>query len=572
MLSRALAPDAEALLEHAPCGYVVADDAGRVLWANATLLGWLRLGDLVGQPLESLLAPGPRAVWRTLHLPLLLRGRTLQGLALELVGNGLKVPALVGARSLATPSGGCALHLTILEAGDRRAFEAALVTARDEAERSARRAVALQRVSAACAGATSPEQLHRLVLEAVGEAWGASDVALWLPHGGHLSVLAPRGSRGPAGPPAVNQLALRTGRPVLRDGIFAVPFGYDGDLAVLSVASGLAQPLTQDDAAAMETTAVLLEQAYAGADLYRELRETEERFRLTFDNAPLGVALVNLDGSWLRVNAPLCDIVGWSKPELLARTFQEITHPDDLDADLELLASLVEGAIDAYRLEKRYLRADGSVVHVEISVALADNEHGEPQHFIAHVQDISERLAAQQQLQEANDRLAEAATHDALTGLPNRRVLAERLEQALDRSARHGGEVGVLFCDLDRFKAVNDRAGHQVGDQVLAEVARRIRALLRPTDTVARVGGDEFVVLLEDPRGDEPSGAVAPGSGARAVAERIRRAVERPVEAGGSSYSVGVSVGIASASPGDDAEQVLSSADRAMYAAKRATR
>jgi two-component system, chemotaxis family, sensor kinase Cph1 len=173
-------------------------------------------------------------------------------------------------------------------------------------------------------------------------------------------------------------------------------------------------------------------------------------------------------------------------------------------------------------------------------------------------------------LHEAEAQLARLATQDALTGLPNQRLLVDLINSALGRAPRHGHEVAILFCDLDDFKRINDTAGHAAGDAVLIEVSRRITSLLRAGDSVARVGGDEFVVLLEDVKGIstglKPSD---PHRAALTVAERIKAELIRPIHHDGHDHTISVSIGITFAAPGCQTEQLLREADIAMYRAKQ---
>ncbi len=201
-------------------------------------------------------------------------------------------------------------------------------------------------------------------------------------------------------------------------------------------------------------------------------REAEQRFRLAFEQAAIGMALVAPDGRFLRVNRALCDLVGYPSETLLTKTFQEITHPEDLDLDLELVRQMLAGERRAYAMEKRYFHADGHTVWVLLSVSLVRGDDDEPRYFISQIQDVSERKQLEQ-------RLTFLADHDEMTGLPNRRRLGEELERAVAFARRYEHPGALLILDLDNFKRVNDTLGHHVGDSLVREVAGRLRGRLR---------------------------------------------------------------------------------------------
>jgi diguanylate cyclase (GGDEF)-like protein/PAS domain S-box-containing protein len=283
-----------------------------------------------------------------------------------------------------------------------------------------------------------------------------------------------------------------------------------------------------------------------------ELREAEERFRNAFDQAPIGKALVSTDGHFTRVNAALCRITGYSEGDLLGTTFQALTHPDDLGADLDQLQRVLAGESESYEMEKRYRHADGHYIWALLSVSLVRGEAGVPLYFVSQIQDISEqKLDA--------ERLTAMTLHDPLTGLANRVLFADRLAHAVERGRRSKERIAVLFIDFDRFKAVNDSLGHAAGDELLRQAAGRMRRAVRPADTIARLGGDEFTVLCEDlGRVDDASW----------VASRVSEELERPFLVFGTQRSIGVSIGIAVAASHDTAETVLAKADAAMYRSK----
>ncbi len=305
-------------------------------------------------------------------------------------------------------------------------------------------------------------------------------------------------------------------------------------------------------------------------DAERQLRESEQGARLAFLHAPIGKAIVGLDGLFREVNPALCRFTGYPQEVLLALTFQQITHPDDLDADMAQLAQLVGGEIDSYAMEKRYITADGHVVWALLTVGLVVADDGDPMYFISQIQDITDRKAREIATAEANAiaaaQLEHAATHDALTGLPNRRLVEQRLSDLLDpadrRVATHG--IAVLFCDLDGFKSVNDDFGHDTGDNVLSEAAGRLTAAARFGDTVGRLGGDELVVVMGTRVGEDAQLLSA------TVAQRICTAFTAPFGAPELDLSITVSIGIALSDDGVTSAELLRNADTAMYAAKRA--
>jgi len=280
-----------------------------------------------------------------------------------------------------------------------------------------------------------------------------------------------------------------------------------------------------------------------------------EWHRHAFERATVGIAIVGLDGRFLRVNNALAEMLGYSSATLIGRTFQQITHPDDLETDLEAVRATLAGEHDSYVLEKRYLHRAGHALWIMLSVSLVRDAAGEPDFFIAQVTDITERKRVEEQL-------LHQAFHDPLTGLPNRALFADRVEHALARISRSGDPVAVLFLDLDNFKVINDSLGHRAGDQLLVTMAQRLQGCVRPGDTVARLGGDEFTVLLE---------------GINGIADAIRVA-QRIAEQSLTLYSIGdrqvavtASVGIALSSPDtlETSDELLRNADTAMYEAKR---
>jgi diguanylate cyclase (GGDEF)-like protein/PAS domain S-box-containing protein len=252
----------------------------------------------------------------------------------------------------------------------------------------------------------------------------------------------------------------------------------------------------------------------------------------------------------------MCEIVGYSSGELLSRRFQDVTHPDDVDADVANLQAVLDGRTASYQMEKRYVRADGTDVWTLLAVSLVRDGAGQPLHFVAQIQDISQRRHLEAELRRLADR-------DDLTGLYNRRFFTRQLAHQLRRTRRYGEDAAVLLVDLDGFKRVNDTLGHHAGDELLRHVARVLNTRLRESDIVARLGGDEFAVLLP----------LATAERAHQAAELLERELRKsPIEVEGAVLTAGASIGVAELTPDLEAEDALRLADRAMYAVKRGRR
>jgi diguanylate cyclase (GGDEF)-like protein/PAS domain S-box-containing protein len=282
------------------------------------------------------------------------------------------------------------------------------------------------------------------------------------------------------------------------------------------------------------------------------LQESEEFFRLTFSQAAVGIVLLGPDGRLLRVNGKMAQILGYTEIELLQRFFQQLTHVDDLPDELTLVKRLRDGEISDYQRERRLLRRDGTPIWVNVSVSTMRDAYGN-QRFISVVEDISRRKGAE-------EALLRVINHDALTGLPNRVLLQDRLERAITHAHRAGSQVAVMFIDLDRFKHVNDTLGHDAGDQLIVEIARRLAGSLRESDTVARQGGDEFVVVLPEMSGE---------TDAARVARKLLDNLFQPLLLCGQEVFPTGSIGIAMyPRDGTDSATLLKCADSAMYGSK----
>lgn len=282
-------------------------------------------------------------------------------------------------------------------------------------------------------------------------------------------------------------------------------------------------------------------------------REASTHFETAFADAPIGMALVALDGRWLKVNRTLCELTGYAESDLLERTFQDITHPEDLDTDLAHVQRLLAGEADRYAMEKRYFTAAGYPVWVNLSVSIVRDQEKRPLHFICHIEDISARRDLQA-------RLRRLADHDSLTELCNRRRFEEELHRQLARCRRYGEQAALLMIDLDGFKAINDTHGHSAGDDMLKAVARALSSSIRESDSIARIGGDEFAVIMAN---------VAPEN-VSLVAHKLRMVVlATEITVAGERVRVDASIG---AEPIDahtsDEQAVMAKADAAMYRVK----
>ncbi|MEB2398569.1 EAL domain-containing protein [Parapusillimonas granuli] len=287
-----------------------------------------------------------------------------------------------------------------------------------------------------------------------------------------------------------------------------------------------------------------------------QLAEIEDRYRMTFDYAAVGLAQTMPDGRLSRVNAKFCEILGYRPEELLGRRMAEFAHPEEKASAHAMVASVLAGKLEGYRRERRYLHKDGHIVWAGVTVScLMDG--GLRMGLVLVLEDISQRKLMEQEL-------AMLACQDPLTQLPNRVLLQDRLAHELRRAEQNGSAVAVMYIDLDRFKNANDSLGHKAGDAVLVEVARRLQALAGAADTVARPGGDEFVMVMPD---------VATEDGVARRAQAILASLSRVIRFDDGEFYTGASIGIALfPADGDNGEAMLKHADAAMYRAKECGR
>lgn len=288
------------------------------------------------------------------------------------------------------------------------------------------------------------------------------------------------------------------------------------------------------------------------------LQESEKRFHSTFVSAPIGMAIVSLDGHFTQVNEALANILGYSVKQLQRKTFQQITHPDDLRSDILQFEQLRDGLIKNYQMEKRYIHKKGNLIWVLLSVSVVRDAANKALYFISQVQDITERKFLM-------DKLSLQARLDYLTNLSNRRHFMEQADAELQRARRYQNPLALLMIDIDHFKTINDNYGHKTGDLVLQKLSAMLIDSLRQVDIVGRIGGEEFAILLPESKLEN----------AVEVAERLRVQVANTKLAleSGQLVRFTVSIGVALLDKPDiNLDTLFSSADEALYQAKNTGR
>ena len=284
------------------------------------------------------------------------------------------------------------------------------------------------------------------------------------------------------------------------------------------------------------------------------LQESEARFRSSFDYATVGMALVSPGGQWLQVNQSLRELLGREESELLGSEYQAVVDKSDLSELETKIKGLVSGEFPACQMEVRLVRPDEKEVWALLSASTAADAQNSVKHLIFQTQDVTLRKMAE-------EKLRYDASHDVLTGLPNRASYTKLLQNALKKNKEQEGKLlAVLFLDLDGFKLVNDSLGHVVGDELLKNTAGRLLECVREDDTVARLGGDEFTILLED---------LPDITQAVRVAERIKQRLTEPFFLAEQEIFIGTSIGIATSEISyDESCGILRDSDAVLYQAK----
>jgi diguanylate cyclase (GGDEF)-like protein/PAS domain S-box-containing protein len=448
-------------------------------------------------------------------------------------------------------------------------------------ERVVARERALRHAGLALVGATGLDEIYSATIEAVQSLVGRA-VAVWVvdvrDDGYHIVASSDGSGADPApldvlaaawiGRRAANGSApLAEAPPELRAALGIADHAVTpDDRLVLSRLSGRSEShgyvvvdVTKSDVAllmpALEAlgsqVALAASSAILSEDLHR--RQSEARFRSLVAHSSDLITVLAAGGEISYLSPSVERLLGYGADELHGTSFLSLVAA----ADRGRIARVLEPSgpeVDSHTLECALVHRDGTELEFEVRHSnLIDDEH--IRGIVLNSRDISERKAFERQL-------AHQAFHDSVTGLANRALFADRVAHALSRRSEERTPIGVMFIDLDDFKTINDSLGHPVGDSVLRQVGERVNAALRPTDTAARFGGDEFAVLLEDIEGTQH---------AADIAERLKEAIERPVTAEGKELFVRASIGICLTRPGEatSPEDLLRNADVAMYMAKR---
>lgn len=456
---------------------------------------------------------------------------------------------------------------------DRDHVLAGLRVALAAVERRARQLGGVEAAGRELALAESAPKALDAIAAILAERFGYDHVAIYLGDGSALNAVARRGDEGRA--PTLDGAAGIVGRvarrraPELLSDVLADPDYVASDpavrseicapllegeylLGVLDVQSSSQDRLDETDLAAVLAVADRLTGAIALGFQRQQLVDEKDFIAAILDSVGAIVIVVGADGRLARYNTATSVVSGYSPAEIDARGSLDFLVPPEQREEVIAALDRLQAGEPAARRENEWLRKDGSRRHIAWSNTAVLDDDGVARYTIATGIDITDR-------KNLEDELAHLALHDPLTALPNRRLLMDRLEHAL--ASRRGSETSLLFLDVDDFKEVNDRLGHDVGDQVLKVVAGRLTQVVRPGDTVSRLSGDEFAVVLED-----PTDGNAPGP----VARRILAAVARPIEVRGHRLALTVSIGSAVVDSIDTAAaDLLRNADFAMYAAKQ---
>jgi diguanylate cyclase (GGDEF)-like protein/PAS domain S-box-containing protein len=321
-----------------------------------------------------------------------------------------------------------------------------------------------------------------------------------------------------------------------------------------SMAAGYADALGECNLG--EQNAIHRTGSWARRRAEQALAASEAKFRAVFTEAAIGIGIVDLEGNITDANPALRQMFGYTRAEFTRLNVSAMVHPEDAASMWEIYRRLIHGECDQVRMEKRLYRSDGAEIWTDLTVSLVRDEAGVPVYQVALMNDVSERRRLQAKLEYQ-------AYHDPLTGLANRAMFTERLGRVF---AEPTGQrrVALCFLDLDEFKILNDSLGHDVGDQLLKTVASRLTRCCGPGPLVARTGGDEFVIFIEDSAGE---GEVV------ALADAVLKELARPIRISDHELTVTTSIGIVERPvAGTNLKDLILAADITLYRAKAAGR
>lgn len=565
---------------------IAVHSGGRLVYVNAAgaeLLGASCSEELVGRRIMDFVHPQFREVVEARDRRSQEEGRRAELIEEKFVRVDGRVVDVEAAAIPVDYLGKPAIQIVARDITRRKQVEEAL---QEGYRRQAWELSLLHQVRTALARVLDPPTVFRTIVEAVARTYGYTQVSAYQLEGGTLVLQHQVGydqviERIPIGE-GVSGRAVRTGEPVLVEDVredpaflgaiegivseICVPLS-DGEevVGMFNVESTEGVKLTRGDLELMVALGETINSAISRARLYARARESEEKYRRLVEQIPAVTYIQELgEPSRTSYLSPRVEMMlGYSPNDLIgdpARWLQ-LVHPDDRERVLVEVSRAVEDG-EPFGAEYRFIARDGRVVWVRDQAVVVRDAEGNPGFWQGVIFDVTERKRHEEELRKSEERLAHQAFHDTLTGLPNRALFMDRLEQALVRAERRSNKTAVLFLDLDNFKVVNDSLGHDIGDMLLVVVARRLRSCLRPEDTVARLGGDEFTILLED----------ASLSGAIWVAGRISESLRNPFDLEGYEVFVTTSVGIAlGGDPGGECANpadLLRDADLAMYRAK----
>ena len=350
------------------------------------------------------------------------------------------------------------------------------------------------------------------------------------------------------------------------ESLICVPlFGGGEVIGTLNVMSrSKTNRLNEDQRQTLEILSVVLSAAVSRAAEFEARRGQAEalaRFRTLFEGVSIGILRLGRDGRAVEANPALEQMLGYTAAELGEMTLSEYMHTEDARRAEVLFGDLTHGRRESFQLEARYSRKDGELVWGQVSAALERDQDGQPAFAVTMIENITNRKRAEVELTRQAALSERQALHDPLTGLPNRLLFGDRIEQAIAGAERRGSRFAILMMDLDRFKEVNDSLGHKAGDELLKEVGARLQGAMRASDTAARLGGDEFGLLLPDlPESDSVLHMI----------DRIRAGFEQPIYLHDLPLAIEASIGIAVfPDHGRSAGLLIQRADMAMYKAKR---